>query len=819
MAVKNLVIGIGTTGLNIIEQAQQNHYEFIGTNKPATGTRYLFIETDTKTLPRKTASGETDIEKIYFPLSNVDVDMKNLKKKEGVDTSWFPEVKDVIKADIGAGGMPAYGRLGFWSNQNYNDLRKSIVRLYEEMGGDNNTQVLIVGTLTGGTGSGVCVDVAYLVRNTLHQNPNVNAIFLLPNTESYNTNINFHVNAFSATSAIQHYTNSNNDYTVTYPDGQVYTPPPGTTPYMVCQYVSQDYVTGKASMTDLDELIKMAGVLTMLHFIGTDGVSQNLFHSTVQKRRVDASSNETSGKLITSGFYMIQYPKAQMKELLSIDVVSDMFKRLVDKKNYINHANIVTSITSSQVGFQVAAKAKFENILSSIFEMLDGTGAGESDSLMTDFDVKIDDIIKKRIDGGEDRFIFQQFSSNSKGNYFEMITNQSKTIADALIDQLSDFITDVTQNYKNLHVAHIFIKTITDHIDDLLSFYEERYGVVSGMTGDQWNAVLGNEIERLYGDQLFHTVTLQKSTSLKFLFKELSFLLKTHVLIPELLSLKKKLKSREEKKSIINKKVLPNEFMFTNAFDSLNMLISGEGEDSKMTLRRRSAELINQLTEFTNCFKMVYASGNREDDMKAAKSDYLQGTLLDFDALLNSSIWSFCQNTQDDIYNHVIKSSMSFMNNQEFFQTHNLSSILEGLTEDNQENVNLKNKLHGTKEELKQIAVPAMLQLDHSEFKFGDDAYAPLLVVTNDFKQYKSLFTKYPLGSNNIVDIPGLEDVIILYQEYGNIQGDENKLDIPHHLFHADNIKKYITKELEKSGDKFFKKKFPYLKKKDLKLN
>ena len=98
MAVKNLVIGIGTTGLNIIEQAQQNHYEFIGTNKPATGTRYLFIETDTKTLPRKTASGETDIEKIYFPLSNVDVDMKNLKKKEGVDTSWFPEVKDLRRA-------------------------------------------------------------------------------------------------------------------------------------------------------------------------------------------------------------------------------------------------------------------------------------------------------------------------------------------------------------------------------------------------------------------------------------------------------------------------------------------------------------------------------------------------------------------------------------------------------------------------------------------------------------------------------------------------------------------------------------------------
>ena len=38
-----IVIGIGTTGLNIIEQAQQNHYEFTGKNRPEGNTEYIFI--------------------------------------------------------------------------------------------------------------------------------------------------------------------------------------------------------------------------------------------------------------------------------------------------------------------------------------------------------------------------------------------------------------------------------------------------------------------------------------------------------------------------------------------------------------------------------------------------------------------------------------------------------------------------------------------------------------------------------------------------------------------------------------------------------
>ena len=69
-----LIIGIGTTGLNIIEAAQQYHYEFTGRNKPGSNVEYLYIETDTSKVAKSTAGGETEIEGVKFDFDKIQVD-------------------------------------------------------------------------------------------------------------------------------------------------------------------------------------------------------------------------------------------------------------------------------------------------------------------------------------------------------------------------------------------------------------------------------------------------------------------------------------------------------------------------------------------------------------------------------------------------------------------------------------------------------------------------------------------------------------------------------------------------------------------------
>ena len=59
MAKKTLIIGIGSTGLKILEEAQQYHYEFTARNKPGNNVEFLYIETDISNTSKSTAGGKS----------------------------------------------------------------------------------------------------------------------------------------------------------------------------------------------------------------------------------------------------------------------------------------------------------------------------------------------------------------------------------------------------------------------------------------------------------------------------------------------------------------------------------------------------------------------------------------------------------------------------------------------------------------------------------------------------------------------------------------------------------------------------------------
>ena len=465
---KTLVIGIGTTGLRIIEQAQQVHYEFVNKNRPSTNSvEYMYIETDTNCEPRKTASGKTDIDQVFFPLNSAHADIEILKSIDGLDTSWIPEIKEIETLDAGAGGLPSYGRLGFWANNNYKELRNKIKKKFENIQGDPSTQILVVGTLTGGTGSGVCVDVGYLVRDTLATD-NVNAILLLPDRHSFTANKVLHENAFAATSSINYYNHKDNSYKVKYPDLQTYSAG-AKPPFQYCQYISQDYADARASINNLEELIRVAGVTTMLHFFATDKVD-NGFTETILKRRVDSLKNDRIKRDITSGFFMVQYPKAQMKELLSIEVAREKFSNLLNTTHYRDHNGKKQIIASSLLFFQNDAKMQFENILSSVMNFLDSSQSQDGNgSLLNSFNAKVQHVLDGKIESGSDKkFIYDQFSSVTGGNYFEVLNNNTTAIKDKMIDELDALASKITDKHKNFKITDIYFETIQDYISELI---------------------------------------------------------------------------------------------------------------------------------------------------------------------------------------------------------------------------------------------------------------------------------------------------------------------------------------------------------------
>ena len=799
-----IVIGIGTTGLNIIEQAQQNHYEFTGKNKPTGNTEYIYIETDLKSISRKTASGSTDIEKIDFPLQGVEVDINNLVNNKNVDSSWIPSLEGILEIDAGAGGMPAFGRLAFWANSNYNRLRNAIQSKYESIGGNNNTQVLIVGSLTGGTGAGICVDVAYLVKSTLVGLTNINAILLLPNIGKFDTEKSIFVNSLSATWAIDYYTNKNNTYKVTYPGGASYEDP--GPPFQFCQYLSQDFSKPQASITKLGELLKVAGLKTMLHFIGTDEHASGV-SGLLDRRRIDSVGAGRIKNIISSGFHMIQYPKAQLKELLSIKITTELLSKLINNENYINHLGTLVRIENNKIHFEIEAKRKFEEILENIIEELDSLKSADGDILTKSFENDVSNILSKKIDLSENNFILQRFSSRTSNNYFELLKGNGSKIKDALINEIEKLILDTTEKYKNFHVTEIFIDTIISHIDDLIMFYQNRYKLTGKEEG--WDLIAANEIEEIFKEKIDSELTFQKRSFLKHTFNDLSFLLKTNILIPQLQILKKDLLGSKEVRSL-EQRTLPNKGLIEKKMAKIQELIHGEGQDGKMTLKRRESELSATLDQYKNCFKMLYALGSKNADLEKAYDDYKKTEQLSYNDIFKTDIWNFAKNEISKMYNDVIKTTIGHMNEQTFFNEHNLKNIISNLSDNSIENSAIKQVFNSPKDGIKSTLTPAMVKLKTNLYSFFEDPCARLIILSSNHLNYNELFDEYKVSiqEDNTTDIEHLSDVIIFYQEYGFLGESQGHFKAPKHLFYFENLKTYIQGKLDEPD--FIKKKFPY---------
>ena len=383
MAKKTLIIGIGSTGLKILEEAQQYHYEFTGKNKPGNNVEFLYIETDISNLSKSTAGGKSEIHPVMCDFTNINVDVTQLANNKSINSDWIPPIEHLEQSSIGAGGMPSFGRLSLWKTSNFNNLRTEILNKFAAINGDGETFIYVVGSVTGGTGSGICVDLAYLIKEILPQCQNLQAFLLLPNKASLAQDKSIHENSFSALSAIEYFSDVNNPFTIKWPDGtpeKTYTNPP----FQLVQFISQDFSNGNASIQNLGELVKVAGMRVLMSILNTNTTVGDLFEASLERRRIDQHGKGCLGQFNSFGFKMIQYPKAQLKELLSIKVSSELINSIVDSEHFITPAGSKKAILSQSKTFLRNSQLDFEEIVENSLEIFDNITTPENMLLSDD---------------------------------------------------------------------------------------------------------------------------------------------------------------------------------------------------------------------------------------------------------------------------------------------------------------------------------------------------------------------------------------------------------------------------------------------------
>ncbi len=222
---KTIVLGLGSTGMQVCEQlAEHLTWQFGGMDRVG-WVRMLVLETAQPQSPlgdRILWAGMTREE--YLPYLN---SPRTTGADFGFD-EWQdgPTLRDIDNPSDGAGNCRMLGRLCLFHPRTYDAVRRRVLddlsslssltqqQIADRLGepgltvriDEGGTVVIVVGTLCGGTGSGGCADLGYLIDVWSNSAVRRQAIFTLPHpTLQTSLAARYKKNAFFALKELNHY--------------------------------------------------------------------------------------------------------------------------------------------------------------------------------------------------------------------------------------------------------------------------------------------------------------------------------------------------------------------------------------------------------------------------------------------------------------------------------------------------------------------------------------------------------------------------------------------------------------------------------------
>ncbi|MBD1896275.1 tubulin-like doman-containing protein [Coleofasciculus sp. FACHB-129] len=240
--VPTVLVGIGGTGHEVLSRVRRLVEETYGSLQNFPLISFLIIDTDREykvNNPAAAGSPFKDNEKYWASVAGSEVkkimsDMGNYPWIE----SWFPtELERNIGAiEVGAGQIRSYGRFAFYCN--YHKLQRRFNEAADAVKGHETfmrdrygikvdttgLNVFVTGSLSGGTGSGMLIDIGYCVRHWLRgqASPMVTAIVPMPTAfASINVGDRVLANGYAALMELSYFSDYRTEYIAQFSSGLV----------------------------------------------------------------------------------------------------------------------------------------------------------------------------------------------------------------------------------------------------------------------------------------------------------------------------------------------------------------------------------------------------------------------------------------------------------------------------------------------------------------------------------------------------------------------------------------------------------------------
>ena len=758
MATPTIIIGIGTSGLYTLENAQRFYYETYKVNKPK-NVEFIYIETNESNRPVGTPIGN-DITRVYISLDNMAGMITELKKTCD-NPSWLPDSREVLDAGMGAGGIRSCGRLAMWGrNQkgdNFANVINAINNAYANVMQVNNNDanlatkptVFITGSLTGGTGSGVFIDMGYLIR---HINPNIEDIyglFLLPKEPTVIRGVEvMYGNAFGAIKDLEHYNNVGNNYKEKWPNG--FTKDLEVPPYELVQFISQDYQDGSPAIRTLNGLYKMAGLYLFLNIAG--------IYEKRKERLVDAKANDIIGKYGTFGLSAIQFPKDQIQEFVASQLSIELLHRLTDSAEYYLNGQ-KRSISRASIKQNMAVV--FDGILESAFATLNTV---EARDLLVSLDKDATRINKGEIKGSPVEFIISMFTSTRNDNYHALVNNNIKSALNVFVDSIYQQVDNALQSTENLYYAKYVLEDIVESIERTLNYWKS-IGLSS--QSQNWD----NELRKLAIGCTKNTYksVFEQDAVLKDRLNTIFELMKMHLSIRVLIDICKHVKEGKIKLEGSTHE-LPKLQFFDDLIKKLNALIgkTDDLENGGISFTRRLNDIKGDINDTTLPILRVYPSNSFSKECEKAEETYAQKS--------GGNVRSMTEVIQQQNILNYLKLKQNGKFNEEIYLDFLKAFRLKVDTLNCIEDFNIALYIRNNTEESIRTARKATSPFLKINRVFTPSPYLPRFVVGDDANEITDVLTAF--RNQNYNDFPDtidgkkeltdLKNIVVFYDEKGN---------------------------------------------------
>ncbi|MEX6775885.1 tubulin-like doman-containing protein [Limnospira fusiformis] len=234
--VPTLIIGVGGTGLEAMTRVRRLIVESYGSLEKLPVVSFLHIDTDEKPQAKKPEMAGPPLEDYEKFWASVTFDEAKKIKENPTTYSWYhdwlpPELSPQnLVSEQGAGQIRACGRFAFFYNHEKirNKCQQAITRITVgrnqlTIDGDVLTvepklNIFVVGSISGGTGSGMLIDLGYCLRNWF-QGQRLETTAIIPTPDAFlgiGANIKTQENGYAALMELNYFSDQNTNYSVKY---------------------------------------------------------------------------------------------------------------------------------------------------------------------------------------------------------------------------------------------------------------------------------------------------------------------------------------------------------------------------------------------------------------------------------------------------------------------------------------------------------------------------------------------------------------------------------------------------------------------------